>query len=359
MEIHNLLSDYLVSIKILLDQHIFGFKPGFIKHYEFNMGNRAFQLGQKPNVNYELPSAIVNILDEDIYFGGRRTDLIKPNQNMNINKIPVLHNETQQVTLYLHEEHVRIPFSISINCESQLQAKEVSYQIRRILPLNKNINIFSFISFLELPLNILINSLKFNLLNDVIDNLYTKLNYNTNNIDYCYSIQYNPLIRLDSSTVSISDSTQSTFQTQLELSYLIPLPHSLVVNEYYLVELINFSFNTFNHPIVVQPFTKISGLPNPTYHIYRTLLIDNEDYYISKTDTQAYLSIHFNPQDFLITEDYKFRFRKYPNYYLNVTPTYFYTSENKVVFIFPVTDYNTYIKPELTSPTFVDFYKDV
>jgi len=359
MEIHNFLSDLLVSVKILLDYHIFPHKPGLIKKYEFNLGNRTFQLGQKPNVNYELPTAIINIQDEEIYFGGRRTDLFHQHPTSNINKIPVLHNETQKVILELHEEHVRVPFSIQINSESQLQAKEISYQMRKILPLNKNINIHSFTSFLEVPINTLLESLHFDLLHDQITNLYTKLNYNTNNIEYCFAVSYNPLVRLESSTVQISDSSQSTFQTNIELSYLIQFPHSLIVDEYNLVETINFSFNTQNHPIVVLPFTYVYAGTSPDYRIYRTLLIDNEDYYVSTTATQAYLSIQFQPTDFVITEDYKYRFRKKQQDYLEVTPTYYYEQDNKVVFIFPIDDYNTYIKPTLTSPTFVDFYKDL
>lgn len=359
MEIHNFLSDLLVSIKVLLDYHIFQHKPGFIKRYEFNLGNRTFQLGQTPNVNYELPVAIVNIQDEEIFFGGRRTDLFKPNQTDNINKIPVIHNLTRQVLLELHEEHVRVPFSIQINCESQLQAKEVSYQIRRILPLNKNITLHSFTSFIEVPINILTDSLKFDLLTDQIQNLYTKQNYNTNNIEYCFSVSYEPLLRLESSTVQISDSTQSTFQTQIDLSYLIQFPHSLIVADYSLVNTINFSFNTSNHSIVVLPFTYIYAGKQPNYKIYRTLLIDTEDYYISLTETQAYLSIQFHKDDFIIDPTYKYRFRKNQQDYLDVIPTYHYPSDNKVVFLFSLNDYNKYIKPSLLSPTFVDFYRDL
>lgn len=368
MQIHNFLCDLLVSVKLLIDTYLFSHRPGLIKHYEFNLGNRTFQLGNKPSSSYELPAIIVSINDEQINFSGRRTDLIMQNGMHNINKTPVLYNETNEVYAYVHEEQAIVPFSISINCESQLQAKEIGYHIRKILPPYKNLNIHEFTTFIEIPNTLLFDLLNYNIYKDQIYNLYTKLNYNTGNPEYCFSLTHKPLVRLDSITTSIPDSNQSTFQTQLELSYVIPFPQFITTDQKTLIETINFSFNIDNHPIVIIPFTKYYLGKEPNYKIDRTLLIQTEETYfpqsiiISKTETQATVSIKFELKDFIISNQYKYRFSKIEaglRKSIEPDPTFFYESENRVVFIFDIETYDEYIKPESNNPLFIDFYYDL
>jgi hypothetical protein len=368
MQIHNFLCDLLASVRLLIDDYIFPHNPGLIKSYEFNLGNRTFQIGLEPTSTYELPAAIVNIQDENINFGGRRSDLIQQNSLDNVNKIPVLQNATNKVVVHIHEEHVIVPISISINCESQLQAKELAYQIKKTLPLNKNLNTIQFTSFLEIDQNILFNILNYNILLDQIDNLYTKVNHNTGNIEYCFSLTHNPLIRLDSVSASISDTSQTTFQTQMDIAYIIPFPMYLVIEEYKYFENINFSFNFSNMPIVTFPLTHLSTNENPDQKIDRTLIIDTEDnsypsgLIINKTETQVFISIQFFKEDFIIDNTkYKYRFSKNINYLKqmqDLVPTFYYEADNKIVFVLTLDQYEIF-KPSTTHPLFIDFYYDL
>lgn len=366
MYIHNFLCDLLVSIKLLLDTYLFPhLGPNYIKSYQFNLGNRTFQLEKEPTLNYSLPAVIVNINDETINFGGRRTDLIMKNNLDNINKILVLYNETQNYCIYVHEEQTTIFFNVSINCESQLQAKELAYTIKRSLPLNKNLNIFKFSTFLELPHDLLLKTLNFNIPFDTIHNLYTKLNYNTGKPEYCFELQHNPLIRLDQVQTDINQQ-QSTFQTTIDLTYTLPFPQYLLSDIYEVINTINFSFNIEKHPIVTIPNTEYYLGLKPNYKIDRTLIINSEDtkfpegVFISKTDTQVYFAIQFDVNDFIIDNTlYKYNFYKKINQRRLPTikePTYYYPTENKVVFIFNIEEYNEFIIPENTNPLFIDFY---
>ena len=369
MKIHNFLTDLLISTKLLLCDNIFKDSgSNFFKHFEFNLGNRSFQFTKEPTVNYSLPAVIVSINDDMINFGGRRTDLVMRNQMGNVNKIPVLYNSTQDVAVYVHEEQTTVGFAININCESQLMAKEIAYTVKRFLPLNKILNVFTFISYLEIETNLLLDILKFNIPFDNIQNLYTKLNYNTGKPEYCFSLSHNPLIRFDSINTTTTDSTQPTYQVQIELTYIIQFPQYLILEHFNIVDTINFSFNVDKSSIVTMPFTRIYSGEEPDYKIDRTLIISTDDtsttdsVNISKTDTQVMLSIKFDINDFIILSTYKYRF--YKNSFglmipVDQTPTYYYPSENQVVFVFDIDTYNTKLIPSNTTPMFVDFYYDI
>jgi len=369
MQIHNFLCDLLVSIKLLVDTYFFPHNPGFIKSYQFNLGNRTFQLGPEPSSSYELPAVIVAVQDEQINFMGRRTDLIMKNNMDNINKIPVLYDETSNRYAYVHEEQTVVPFSISFNCESQLQAKEIGFQIKKILPPNKNINILNFTTYLEIPKEILFTLLNYDIQLSNIHNLYTKLNYNTGSPEYCFSLTHNPLVRLDSVSSNFQDSSTSTFQCQVELAYIIPFPQYLIVSDTPIINTINFSFNVENFPIVIIPYTKHYLGDEPNYKIDRTLLLQSENTHfpesviISKTDLAAYISIKFELNDFIIdTNLYKYRFSKIANNIRDsedFVPTYTYSEENKIVFVIDLDTYNNRFVPLSTSPLFIDFYYDV
>lgn len=221
MYIHNFYADLLLSVRVLFDNHIFQ-NRNYAKRYEFNMGNRTFQLPQDYKPNYEFPNLIIT-LNDDVPSYGQRPDVSQKIPGFNLDQIPVLYNQTTGVVLLVQEEMVNVPITCVINCESQFQAKEVAVMVKRWLPINKFISFLTFSSYLEVSDQFLsINS--FNPAIHSIANLYTKLNKRTGDIDYCYSLQYEPMIRLDSITTSVPDSTQRSFQVVVDITYMIPTP---------------------------------------------------------------------------------------------------------------------------------------
>jgi len=221
MYIHNFYSDLLLSTRVLFDDHIFQNRD-YIKRYEYNMGNRALQLPVDYKPNFEFPNIRVTINDETPSFG-QRPDVSQKTPGYNLDQIPVLYNQTTDVVLLVQEEMVQIPFSVVINCESQFQAKEISAQIRRWLPVNKYIQFLTFVSYLEVSPEFLSRE-NFNPSCHNISNIYTKLNKNTGDIDFCYSLQYEPFIRLDSISTNIPDSSQRSFQVNVEIVYMVQMP---------------------------------------------------------------------------------------------------------------------------------------
>ena len=248
MYIHNLYNDLMLSTTILLDHTILN-NSNYIQKYEFNLGNRTFQLPRDPKVNIDLPVAIVTINDEQASFG-QRTETLKQFTGPNINNIKVLYNKTKNSFLYLHEESTLIPISITINTESQLQAKELSHIIKRYLPLNKYIMPFYFTSFLEIDDKFL-NNIYFNPHKDNILNIFSKYNKLVGNTDFYFSVKYQPAIRLDSISAAAPDSSQRTFQITIDMTYLMQWPMYLFHEEHKIIEHINLNINTpeFNSPI--------------------------------------------------------------------------------------------------------------
>jgi len=173
--IHNFYSDFLLSIKTLFDNIIF--PNNLIKHYSFNFANRTFELSKRDyKPNRSLPSIII-ILNNDEYIFGERPTNIMYSTLENINQIPVLLDKTNNKVLYVQEEQTTISLSLTINCDSQFQAKEMEFIIKRFLPFNKYTNILSFASFIEIDKEFLLNNdINFN--DHEIINLFTKLNKN-------------------------------------------------------------------------------------------------------------------------------------------------------------------------------------
>lgn len=221
MYIHNYYGDLLLSIRVLFDKYIFE-NPNFIKRYEFNMGNRIFQIPIDYKPNYEFPNMIVSLSD-DLPAYGQRPDVSQLIPGYNIDQIPVLYNKDTNSIIYTQEEMATVPISIIINCESQFQAKEIANVIKRWLPHNKFIQFLKFSTFLELS-NEFISKIEFDVNNHDIINLYQKLNKRTGEINHCFSLNYKPFIRLESLSTSISDSTQRSYQVSADLTYMIQLP---------------------------------------------------------------------------------------------------------------------------------------
>ena len=244
MVIHNFFHDVLLSVRTLFDSLIF--PNDYIKKYHFNIANRSFQLSRNDyTTQFEFPTCLVQFNDDQYSFGER------PNvsQNMltdNINQIPVLHDVESLNRLMIQEEHSSITMSVTINCESQLQAMNTEHRIKRYLPMNRFMSLISFSSFLEVQPEELIK-LGINYNDNEIINLFTKMDNKSGHIIYCYSVNYTPLIRLESCNVSLGDGQQRSFPVNLELTYYIQMPMwAFGTKDSKEVIRINLDFNRFN-----------------------------------------------------------------------------------------------------------------
>ena len=353
MQIHNYYNDLLLSIRTLFDNKIF--KNNFIKYYSFNIANQSFELLQrdyKPNRN--LPAAIINLYSDLYTFGERPTNILHQNIE-NINQIPILYDSINKQVVYLQEEHLTTSLVININCESQFQAKEIEFYIKRYLPLNKYIQLYTYTSFLEIdPLFLLDLNMNFN--NYPINNLFTKLNKQLGIVEYCYSVTYKPLLNLTSIDTAISNPTQPTFQVNLNLELLNNYPLYLVYpSTYNEIQKINIDFSRFGHEFIsenpMHSFHKINDdlkLTQPSKIPLRNLLIH-------ELDDPTIIKIQFNKDDFIISKDLSFNIFDINNkIYPNITPKELNTEENSITF----TVLNNNMIPSITQPIIVQFLKD-
>lgn len=331
MYIHNLYNDIMLSISLLLDKTIF--QKDIIKKYEYNLGNRTFQLNKDYKANIDLPTAIVTINDDQVIFG-HRTETIKQLVTENINAIPVLYNNTNKLILYLKEEQVNLPITVNINVESQLQAKELYHIIKQYLPLNKLIQQLSFCSFLEVESKFLLNNL-FDPYNDNIINIFSKFNKLLGHTDYYYSVRYEPHIRLDSLSTTIPDSSQRTYQVILELTYSMQWPMYLFCNKNNLIEKININIG----PNELNPITSFNTIQlfkndNKNKIIKNHLIYDNTNI-INYDNNNIYLDIEFELQ-FIELSKHNISFNLISlakdKYIYDITPYNYLYDENKVIF---------------------------
>jgi len=366
MQIHNYYSDLLLSIRTLFDNIIF--KSDFIKYYSFNIANRTFELSQndyKPN--RELPAAIISLSGDRYSFSERPSNI----QNLtieNINQIPVLYdNETDQY-IYVQEEQVNIPITVNVNCESQFQAKEVEFYIKRFLPVNKYIQLYSFTSFLEIDPNLLFKlNMNFNKRN--ITNLFTRLNNNLGKSEHCFSLNYKPLIRLETIDSQISSSTQTKFTTTMQLDVLTQMPlHYLYNDPKPIIERINVDFTRFGHePIsynsmrsVMEESEKLK-LTTPNKLVKRNLLVhDLSEFKLSSlvvNDIEYKLfEVTFDINDFIIKENFEFNFFDVNyRFHKDIKPTLIDTDINTVKFQISNKYYENYFKASITSPIILQF----
>ena len=251
MYIHNFYNDVVLSMRILLDNHLFS--SDYIKSYEFNLGNRVFQLGDY-ETQYRFPNAIISLNDDSPAFG-HRPQVYQQFRGDNTDMITALYNITTDRAIFLQEEMVTVPISVQFNCESQLQAKEIHHAISWRIPINKYFQPFAFTSFFELTSQFL-DRVNFNPNSHEILNIFVKTMQNTNDIAFCFSMRYTPLIRLDSISTGISDSTQRSFATTAEFTYLIQAPvhlfsHDIAADPERI--LINWSFPP--EPVLDDPIT--------------------------------------------------------------------------------------------------------
>ena len=374
MIIHNFFSDLLVSCRSLLDNVIFSDKKridgelktspsNFIKNYEFNISNRTFTLSKNDyKTNYEFPSCIISLNDEQYSFG-ERPNTIQHIPVENINQIPILVDSQTGDSIHLQEEHIQVPIAIQINCESPLQAKEIEFTIKRWLPLNKYIQLFDFTSFLEIsPVMMLSLEMDFN--QREIYNLFTKRNRETGEFGYYYSIRYYPIVRLESSSVSISDNSMKSFPVNIELMYQVQMPIWICSLKNQIIEKINLDFQRFgNEPISINPCRSIFDRNNPNEKILRNLIIpDLEDYdfrTLESIDNSDYIfSMKFNPNDFKLEDNFKYNFFGIDgSIKRDVKPILFDRDQNEIRFTFTENEYKNFYKAELTNPLIVQFIR--
>ena len=142
---------------------------------------------------------------------------------MDVNEINVLYNNNTYKTVWVRENQTTIDISTQINCESQFQAKEIELTIKRFMPIDKYIQFLKFTSFLELPIEFL-HSIHMDPNKHDIENLFQKMDTKTGLPIYCYSIAYEPLIRMTSCISEITDSSARTFGVTSNFTYLIQTP---------------------------------------------------------------------------------------------------------------------------------------
>jgi hypothetical protein len=375
-QIHNYYSDYLLAIKSLFDTIIF--PRGFIKHFSFNVANRTFELSKYDyRPNRALPAMVVQLNLDEMPFGERPTNIIKSRLE-NINQIPVLYDSVTNKAIHVQEEHTNISVTISLNCESQFQAKEVEFVVKRFLPQNKYCNILDFTSFLEIDQEILF-SLGMDFNDHPITNLFTKINKNIGLSEYCYSINYSPLIKLESIDTNIASSAQTTFTVSIALSLLTQIPLYLIYEDIKpIISKINVDFTRFGHEPIsensMRSFTLTDNyliLATAKKYVRRNLLIhDFEDFNLTNITVNnieyKLFEIRFNIEDFEIKENFLFRLFDATNNIHDITPTlidqeYIQSDIIKSVAKFQVTkqDFENYFEASITTPVVLQIIEDL
>ena len=236
MIIHNFFSDVAQSIFNFFERFVFPTKPyfynqvvtnpdqprTFFKSMQFNLGNRVYQIGNyKESAKLEFPNAQLTYVSNDSAFG-RDFPLIAHHTLRHVNEIIATHNDTTNVDLVVREDQTLMYFTFQINCESQLQANEIEHQVKRYLPMQKYIQMYSFKSFQEIPEYFFFEK------NDpekhIIHNLFFRRDDTTGNPQYYFLSNYKPIFKLNSINSDFSDNSQRSYPVLLDFEYLIQMP---------------------------------------------------------------------------------------------------------------------------------------
>ena len=236
MIIHNFFSDVAQSIFNFFEKFVFPTKPyfyhkvvvnpqqprTFFKSMQFNLGNQIYQIGDyKESAKLEFPNAQLTYVSNDSAFG-KDFPLIAHHTLRHVNEIVATHNDTTNVDIVVREDQTLLYFTFQINCESQLQANEIEHQVKRYLPIQKYIQMYSFKSFQEIP------EFFFFKHNDpekhVIHNLFFRRDDTTGNPQYYFLANYKPIFKLNSINADFSDNSQRSYTVLLDFEYLIQMP---------------------------------------------------------------------------------------------------------------------------------------
>lgn len=218
MKVHNVFSDILLSLSYYLNKVL----EGRIKAFQYNISSTSFNLDYE--ANYELPAAIITYTNSS-YLNARPSTFLR--NFSNYNQIPVLHNYTKNIGLKIQEDHFTISIDVVINCDSQFQAIDFKHTFESISPLNKYLQIYKFVSYYEIG-NEYLNPYLFDVSKDKIENIFFKHNELTDELNYYFSVGYEPLIRLVSSNINIGEVTASTFSLNLSFELLMQLPSKIL-----------------------------------------------------------------------------------------------------------------------------------
>lgn len=197
---------------------------GRVKTFQYNISSTSFNLDYE--ANYELPAAIITYNTSN-YLNARPSTFLKSFSNYN--QIPVLYDHNKNIGLSVQEDHFNINVDISINCDTQFQAIDFKHMFESIMPLNKYLQIYRFISYFEIDSEFL-NPYLFDVSKDKIDNLFFKHNSLTDELNYYFSVGYEPLIRLTSTAINIGEITASSFALNLSFELLMQLPSKILFN---------------------------------------------------------------------------------------------------------------------------------
>ena len=195
---------------------------GRIKTFQYNISSTSFNLDYE--ANYELPAAIITYTNSS-YLNARPSTFLR--NFSNYNQIPVLHNYTKNIGLKIQEDHFTINIDVAINCDSQFQAIDFKHMFESIAPMNKYLQIYKFVSYYEIGSEYL-NPYLFDVSKDKIENIFFKHNELTDELNYYFSVGYEPLIRLTSTSVNISEVSASTFSLNLTFELLMQLPSKIL-----------------------------------------------------------------------------------------------------------------------------------
>lgn len=363
MQIHNFYDDLLHSIGFLFDNVIFkekhivnnvGLPSDFIRSYQYNFANRSFSLSKNDyKTTYEYPACIVEIKDDQYSFGERPTT-IQHTPILNINQIPVLFDTESNNIIHLQEEQCMVNFSVRINCESQYQAKEAEFRIKRYLPLDKWIRLFRFTSYLEIHPKTLFD---LGLKEESTVNIFTRPYDNYGDIIYCYSVLYEPLVRLNNASVSISDSKQKSFPVELDITYHIQMPMWLCSDKFHYIERINLNFLQIGTSPITYDSCKALFRPQDK-NVRRSLVVSHNDQFSTYTtdDDSIVIGVGFDKRDLVIDDKMSFNiFDTQGKFHLNVLPEFIDVDKNEVRFKYTKQEYNYAAKPSVNKPLIVQF----
>lgn len=218
MKVHNIYSDILLSLSYFVNKVL----EGQIKTFQYNIGSVSFNLDYNPN--FEFPSAIINYVTSN-YLNSRPDTFLRTFSNYN--QIPILYNESKDIELKIQEDLFTVSIEIILNCDSQYSAINFKHLLESVLPLNKYLQLYKFVSYYELDDNY-INPYLFDVSKDTIQNLIFKHNRITDELNYYFSVGYEPLIRLTSSSMNIGDISSSNFNLNLSFELLMHLPSKIL-----------------------------------------------------------------------------------------------------------------------------------
>ena len=220
MLVHNVFSDLLTSTTYFLNNDILNDSYIKIQSFQYNIGNSSFQLDSN-KTQIDLPAAIITL--QALTPVMNHPYVFHRNIANNMNKVPILYNRTKDIELFMQEEMYTVSVSININCESQLQALEIQFRMMNYIPLNKYLMAYKYISYLEIDKNFLNNYL-FDVDRDRIENMFFKHNKYTDSFDHCFSIEYQPLIRLNACDITMDSSSASSFQVACSFEFMCHCP---------------------------------------------------------------------------------------------------------------------------------------